>query len=259
MRQTLMALCIVCLTSVTTLGEETPRRSINTAGEATVYVVPDEAEISLGVETWANKLNDAKSTNDKSAESAVAAIKALGIDAKQISTNDVTVSIDYEGSSYHRQIVGYSVRRTYVVKVKDVSLVSKVVDSALNNGANEISGVTFSSTELRKYRDQARKMAAKAAREKAIDLAAQLDAAVGPVRTVNESSGMWGNYWGGYNRFSGYGQNNMVQNATAAGGDGGDGGDGTAPPGQIAIRASVTTTFDLQDAPPHAEEKPVAK
>jgi uncharacterized protein len=243
-----VAFLVVLMSCAAAFGEDNPRRSISTQGEATVYVVPDQVEISVAVETFSNKLDEAKSANDKSAESAVAAIKAVGVEPKQISTSDVTVTIDYEPNRMHHEIAGSTVRRAYVIKVTDVSLVSKVVDAALSNGANEISGVTFSSTQMRKYRDQARKMAAKAAREKASDLADELGAAIGPVRTINESLGTWGNYWG-YNRYSGFG--NTAQNAVSqgAGDDAGPGGDGTTPPGQIAIRASVAATFDLQDAP----------
>jgi uncharacterized protein len=240
---------ITLFAAITVTAQEPDRRTISTAGDATVYVTPDQADISLAVETYSDKLNEAKAANDAQAASAVAAIKALGIEAKQISTSDVSVSLDYDGRvSSHRQIIGYTVHRGYVVKVTDISLVSKVVDAALNNGANEIEGVTFNSTQLRKYRDEARKMAAKAAKEKAIDLAGVMDAAVGPVRTINENSLTVGNFWNGYNH--GAMGANMYQNSTVqVGGDAGTG-DETTPPGQIAIRASVMATFDLQDAKP---------
>jgi uncharacterized protein YggE len=252
MRQNWIFVLMLLLPCLTAVGEDTPRRSISTAGEATVYVVPDQAEIALAVVRYSAKLDDAKSADDKGAASAVQAIEAVGVDPKQISTNDVTVTINSDGSYENRRIVGYTIRRAYVVKLTGITLVSKVIDAALNNGANELSGVTFNSTELRKYRDQARRMAAKAAKEKAVDLATVLDAAIGPVRTVNESSGIWGNYWGGYYGRGGYGGSNMTQNAVAQGGgdDGTGGGDTATPPGQIAIRASVSTTFDLQDVPP---------
>jgi uncharacterized protein YggE len=97
-------------------------------------VVPDQAEIALAVVRYSAKLDDAKSADDKGAASAVQAIEAVGVDPKQISTNDVTVTINSDGSYENRRIVGYTIRRAYVVKLTGITLVSKVIDAALNNG-----------------------------------------------------------------------------------------------------------------------------
>jgi uncharacterized protein YggE len=78
------------------------------------------------------------------------------------------VSVDYvEGNHPSRGIEGYRCRRSYCATLKDLKLIDKLVDAVLKNGANQFSGIEFRTSELRKHRDQARRMAIKAAKEKA--------------------------------------------------------------------------------------------
>jgi uncharacterized protein YggE len=249
MRKLALLFAVLLATGSAVRADESPRRSITTSGDAVVYVVPDEATISFGVQTYAAKLDDAKTANDRTAAAVVAAVKACGVDDKSISTDDVSVSIRYDRDSAGT-VLGYDAARSYVVKLEGIKLVSKVVDAAVHSGANRLSGVDFSTTELRKYRDQARKMAAKAAKEKAADMAAEFDAALGPVRTINLVSSRWdySNPWG-----------NTSQNQASEAPQAGDESDQATPAGQIAVRASITVTFDLQDAPPKAAAPPPAK
>jgi uncharacterized protein YggE len=84
-------------------------------------------------------------------------------------------------------------------------------------------------------------MAIKAAKEKAIDLARDLDMKVGKPRTIGEA-GI--GYYGGRSYF-GWGGNAMQNSAQVAPGGGGEGGE-TMPLGQIAVRANVSVTFDME-------------
>ncbi len=114
----------------------------------------------------------------------------------------------------------------------------------LKNGATHLFGVDYQTTELRKYRDQARKMAIKAAKEKAVLLAGELEMNVGTPRQISESSFSYGyygggNYWGG-----GYGQM-MTQNSYREAAPLDTPAEGTMPLGQIAVRAQVSVTFNI--------------
>jgi len=109
-------------------------------------------------------------------------------------------------------------------------------------------GFEFRTSELRKYRDQARQMAIKAAKEKAVALAKELDMTVGTPRNISENGvGYWG-YTGGWWGWGGgrgqYMSQNSIQQAPAGGGEGGQ----TMPLGQIAVRAQISVTFDIAAA-----------
>ena len=218
-------------------------RTISTTGEATVYVTPDQVIVNFGIETFNTEMDEATAANKQAAASLVKAIKGLGIEEKYIQTDNLQVSIAYYSASDKRtQIEGYYARRSYSIKLKDTKLFEKLVETGLKNGANQLHDVNFQTTELRKYRDQARTMAIKAAKEKAVALAKDLDSTVGKPRTISEGGGGYyfgrGN-WG--NRFS-YMTQNSIQ-SMPAGPDGAD----TLPLGQIAVQASVSVSFDLAD------------
>ena len=240
-----MGYCLAILVlSVPMLAQEGPGHpappTIATSGDATVYVVPDEVVVNFGVQTFDANLDKSKSDNDEQCGRLLKAIKGLGVEDKQIQTATLGVSIHYKDyNRATRGIEGYQCQRAYTVTLKDTKLFERLVDAALKNGANQLNGFEFKTTELRKHRDAARKMAIKAAKEKAVALAGDLEMKVGKPRTISESGG---GYWGGYNSVS-FG--NASQNEMRVAPGGGEGGE-TMPLGQIAVRATVSVVFDLE-------------
>ncbi len=218
------------------------RRTISVAGESAVYVTPDEVVVSIGVETFDKSLDKAKADNDERSRSLLAAIKGVGVEEKHVQTDDVRISIDYHSRGPSRGIEGYLAHREYRVTLKEVTKTEALVDACLRNGANLLIGIDYRSTELRKHRDEARKMAVKAAQEKATLLAGELGEQVGRPRSISEGSfGYYG--WGGSsNRGSMMTQNSIQVQNNGAGIQG-----ETIPIGQIGITAQVSVTFDLRE------------
>lgn len=220
--------------------EQSQKASISTNGEATVYVRPDEAIVSFGVETYDVSLDVAKKQNDEKSSTLIKAVLAMGIEEKHVATDRVEVELRYaDRGKPIAGIEGYYARRSYSVTLKDVKQLEKLIDTVLKSGANRLSGIEFRTTELRKFRDQARRMAIRAAREKAELLANELGVGVGGPRTISES-GSYG-YWGGRN----YNVNAFAQNSVQVM-PGGDGGGESTPLGQIGVTANVSVTFDLK-------------
>jgi uncharacterized protein YggE len=116
----------------------------------------------------------------------------------------------------------------------------------LQAGVNYIHGVDFQTTELRKYRDQARELALKAAQEKAEMMAATLGQKIGKPLQINEvtigAPWWYSSSWWGYGR-----QTGMTQNVTQNAGDNQGETSDTIALGKISIRANVTVTFELQE------------
>jgi uncharacterized protein YggE len=221
-------------------------RSITVTGESTVYVAPDEVIIRVGVETAAPSIEAAKKENDQRSRTLLDAVKHVhvGVEAKHIQTADVQLEIDYrnDNDGAARVVKGYVARREYTVTLKDPKKTEALVDASLTSGANLLLGIDYRSTELRKHRDEARRMAVKAAKEKANLLAGELGETVGRARSVSE--GAFGYYpWSSFGRGASY----MTQNSFQVQG-GGEGVAGeTIPIGHIGITASVSVTFDLRD------------
>nr|WP_321268708.1 SIMPL domain-containing protein [uncultured Sulfurimonas sp.] len=165
-------------------------------GDAEVRVVPDEVILTLGVETWDKDLNIAKAENDQRTQQIVATAKKFNIAEKHIQTDYINIEPRYEDMYEHKKFIGYFVRKTVVLTIRDTSMFETVLTGVLEAGANYVHGVQFRTTELRKHRDEARSLAIKAAREKANDLAQELGQSVGKPYNIQENPSNW---WSGYN------------------------------------------------------------
>ena len=230
--------------------EESPRL-ITVNGEAEIKVTPDEVIITFGVESLAAKLEAAKTANDEIVARALEVARKRGIEDKYAQTDYFRVETEYDRKSGVGYVLeGYWVRRNVVVTLRDLSKFEDLVSDMLEAGVNHVHGVDFRTTELRKHRDRARSLAIQAAREKATMLADALGQRIGRPRTISEGYAGW---WSWYGRgwgpsWRGRMSQNVIQEAP-----GRSEGGGTLAPGQIAVTANVTVTFELVDTSPQTE------
>jgi uncharacterized protein YggE len=239
-RPTLLTLLLTLTSAALAQQPIEQPRTITTTGEAIVYVAPDEVIVTLGVETFNANLDESKSANDAASKKLLASVKKLGVEDRHIQTDVLQLEIRYRSNRASEGIDGYIAHRTYSVTLKDAKKLEPAIDAALRNGANQLLGVQYRSSELRKHRDAARAMAIKAAKEKATALAGELSAKIGAPRTINEGSAGYGG--GGWNRMNNFAQNSMQ---VMGGGDDGGNANEATPLGQIGISATVSVVFDL--------------
>jgi uncharacterized protein YggE len=225
---------LILMVTTTAIAADEQPRTISTSGEATVYVPPDEVVVTVGVQTQDVSLDKAKEKSDEQSAKLLKAVQGAGVEKKQIQTQAMEVTIKYKQNE-QMDVAGYYVRRQYAILLKDPKKLEELVSLALKNGANQMSGVEYRSTEVRKHRDKAQAMALKAAKEKAKDMAEALDCDLGKPRTIGEGS--WGYYYCDPGARIG---GNSAQPAS-----GGEEGGETMPVGQMGIRATVSVTFDL--------------
>ena len=220
-------------------------RSIQVSGTAVVNVAPDRVLIQLGVQSNGTTPQKVETANSTTINRVIQALKAQGIEEKEIVTDWYVIEPIYEDYS-SLYIKGYRINNIVAITLHDISKVNKVIIAALNAGANQVVNVEFYLSNLRKYRDLAREMAMKAAQEKAQDLASAAGAETGCVMNINENS--WSYYNGGW-----YSQNrdlwtqNTTQNIAPAGGETGALTEsGPVNLGQISVRAEVSASFSLR-------------
>lgn len=222
---------------------ETPGK-ITVSGEAEVRVPPDEVVLTLGVETWHKNLQVAKNENDQRVRQALAVVESYGIDPRHVQTDHISIEPRYEDYYPHNVVTGYFVRKSLVVTLKDITQFDDLLTELVAANVNYIHGIQFRTTELRRYRDQARALAIQAAREKAVALAGELEQDIGRPTQINEDHIGW---WSGYN--SGWGARwggGMTQNVVQEMGSGAPADGETIAPGQITVKARVTVTFDME-------------
>lgn len=220
------------------------RRSISVEGEAEIKVVPDRILLTFGIETSDKDLQKARQMNDSRARALIDAVRKEGVETKDIQTDYLDIEPRWDLTPRPENFTGYFVRKTVVVTLRKVPKFEDVLSVALGAGANYVLGVHFQTSELRKHRDDARALAIKAAKEKAVALAGQLNQGVGEPIEIQELSSRWyswyGRSWWGNRQGSQY--QNVVQNV------GGDmvSDDSAISPGRISVTASVRAIFELQ-------------
>ena len=224
-----------------------PVRTIKVSGNAQVMVVPDEVVLTLGIESWHAKLGTAKTNNDQVVRNVIGVTKDFNIPEKDVRTDYLNVQPSFENYEHH-VLTGYYVRRNVVITLKDLTQFEDVLSAALEAGVNYVHGIDFRTSELRKFRDQARELALQAAREKAEAMAGKLDQDIGEPLSIEEASFYWyspySSYWS-YGSGGGMAQN-VVQNAPSAGSGDLSQIDEAMAPGQIAVGATVNVEFLLK-------------
>lgn len=227
------------------VNEDKPKIVVN--GEAVVNVQPDKIVITFGVETRDSDIIAAKQKNNDIMRKALTAIKECGIEEKDIQTDYLSIEPRWRNDYNKDEFLGYFVRNTLVVTLNDTKKVEELITKVLQSGVNYIHGINFQTTEFKKYREEARELALRAAQEKAEKMASVLGQTIGLPLQISENypglpgryySSWWGASWG---RDPGMSQN-IIQEAPGNTGEISD----TIALGKIAIRANVSVVFELK-------------
>jgi uncharacterized protein YggE len=211
-----------------------PPKVVRVVGTAEVKVVPDRAVIEIGVEKQDPNASVAKHAEDAAARRILSALRGNGIDDKDIQTTFLSL----QPQSYTRKGVRISyfvAAQTMTITVRDLAKLDTLLESLIKAGGNRIDSIGYETSDLRKYRDQARDMAVKAAREKAGALAKALGQDIGRAQSIEEVME------------SGYQSTRQIQNALLANVRS-ENVSMEAPSiavGQKSISASVMVSFEL--------------
>jgi uncharacterized protein YggE len=219
-------------------------RTVQVTGSALINVTPDRALIQLGVQSNGATPDAVQAANSYAIQKVIKALRAQGVEAKDIATDLYVIEPVYEtyNSLY---IKGYRINNVVAVTLRDVKKTSDILAAALKADANQVINVEFYTSELRKYRDQARELAMKAAKEKAQALANAAGAETGCVLNISENSWSYYNGWWWYGHDQSTMTQNVVQNAAPSGSSGGAG-DEPISLGQISVKAEISATFGLK-------------
>ncbi|MEH7095163.1 SIMPL domain-containing protein [Neobacillus vireti] len=158
-------------------------------GEGELFLPPDIASVNLGVVTESKELIPAQQQNSAEVTKVINAIKTLGIPQNLIQTSDYRIDTEYDYEQGKQLFRGYKVTHLLQVKTEELSLVGKVVDTAVQNGANYVSNVQFSLKNKDSYYLHALALALNNASEKAKTIATTIHVTLNPTPTsVVESS-----------------------------------------------------------------------
>lgn len=164
---------------------------LSVVGEGKVDVVPDTANIDVGINIAnAATVEAAQSSIDKTNNAVIAAMQKLGIAKENIKTSNYSIYPAYDYSEGRGDtITGYTGNVTISIKTKNIGQVSQVIAEATKAGANQVQGTRFEVEDPDKYRKEARDEAIQNAKTQAQQLADSLDIKLGKVVNIVEYSG----------------------------------------------------------------------
>lgn len=175
-----------CTTEVVTSGPGTAVNTVTATGTGTASATPDEATMSFGVETRDADARTALNSASKTAEKITSAIKAKGVDAQDIQTQNVSVYPVYDNDG--RRITGYQAGLSVSAKITDLGSLGDVIAAATNAGAVNVSGPSFGVADDASYREDAIKKAVDDARVNASAMAKAAGKSVGEVVQISASN-----------------------------------------------------------------------
>jgi uncharacterized protein YggE len=160
------------------------------SGEASVNVTPDKATTYVGVQSRATTAAAAASDNARRQRAIIDTLKALGIPADQITTQNYSVSPEMQFDPERRgspRVTGYVVSNVVRVELRRIDQIGPVIDAALAKGANQINGVEFSVSNVDDARRSALAQAVARARADAEALARAAGGSLGALVELSSS------------------------------------------------------------------------
>lgn len=162
---------------------------ITVSAEGKVTAVPDIAKTSFSVVSEGPNPKTVQDENNSKMSKAIADLKSLGIDDKDIKTTgyDLSPTYSYDQKTGKSWIYGYRLTQTVSVKVRDFGKISDILTKLSDAGINQVSGFSFDVDDPEKYLTEARNQAFDKAKSKAQSMALQNGVTLGKALNFSES------------------------------------------------------------------------
>lgn len=161
-------------------------RTVTVSGTATIRSAPDEAVVSLGVQTQAPTAQQALQDNARKMTDVMKALLGAGLKQSDIATTNVSLYPNYNSDG--TAVISFVAENDIQATVHDMGKVGSVIDTAVAAGANVTSGISFQLSDQNQGLDRALQAAVADARSKAETLAAAGGATLGQVISITETA-----------------------------------------------------------------------
>lgn len=224
-------LLVSCAGGGTPVDENADQAVITVTGTGQVFVIPDVANISVGVRTKGDTVSEAIALNNDQAQAIKNTLMAEGVAENDIQTSNFNV---YQQSDYDFQgnptSIYYSVENTVYVIVRQIENLGNILDAVGRSGANNIYGVNFDVEDKSEAQTNARALAVQSAQAQALELANAAGVEMGELISISSGATTTSPNYYGY-------------------GVGGGGAMAESVPissGQLPVNAQVTLTFAIK-------------
>jgi len=183
-----------CGSETATITSNNQQTGLWINGEGKVEVTPDVAILTLGIEAQETSVTVAQAKASEAMDKVMQALKAQGIEEKDIQTQYFSINQVTNWLDNKEQITGYRVTNTVTVKVRAIAKAGDVIDAVVAAGGDlsRVNGITFTVDEPASYYVQARELAITHATDKAKQMADKAGFKLGKITYITENSGNYG-------------------------------------------------------------------
>lgn len=169
-------------------GDTSQPRTVTISATGTVTATPDMVMITTGVQTEAESARDALTRNTADMQKVIDALKAAGLESRDIQTTNFSVQPRYEYFQDGKPpvITGYQVMNMVNIRLRDIGRLGAILDQLVSLGSNQISGIQFDVSNGEELKDGARTRAMDNARRMATLYATAAGASLGEVLRIEE-------------------------------------------------------------------------
>ena len=142
--------------------------SVTASGEAVITVEPDQAEIDIGVVTQAKNAPDAARENAEKLARVLAEIKKTLAKGDEVKTASYSLTPNYRYPQGGKpELIGYTATNILRVRTGTLANAGKLIDGAMQSGANTIYRLLFNLKDEQAAQLQALRVASAKAKAKA--------------------------------------------------------------------------------------------
>ena len=156
-------------------------REITVTGNGEIDAQPDYVQIQIEVRTEGKDVSIAQQENAFIMNRVIGSLVALNIQREAIQTTAYTISPNYDYIEGRQVFRGYEVQNAITVKITDISQAGTVIDTAVQNGANHVSGIQFEIEDADAYYQTALNLALVNAIAKAKSMAGTMNVPLQPI------------------------------------------------------------------------------
>ncbi len=162
--------------------------TITVTGNGSAYGTPDKAVATVGIEERNRDAKEAVGTANAKMNAIMDAMKALGIDPKDLQTTNFSIYAqqDYSPDGTPLTTYTYVVNNTLNIIIRDLGKVGEVLGQAIEAGANSVGGVSFGVEDQTALEAQARDLAMADAKARAEQLARAAGVTLDTPMTISE-------------------------------------------------------------------------
>lgn len=162
------------------------KTTVTVNGESKVKATPDKADLHFGVSSEATTASEAQDKNTEETNKVIEALKGIGIDEKDIQTENIDLYPRYDYSDDVQKIYGYEASVSITVSNVDIANVGELIKKCTDAGLNEFNSLDYKCSTYDELYAQALADATNDAKNKAEIIAKSQGKEVGDLVTVTE-------------------------------------------------------------------------